>query len=184
MAIKSAPVLIALGGLPGSGKSSLALGLAASVGALYLRIDTIEQAIRNASGAGQPVGEEGYCVAYAVAEDNLRLGQIVIADSVNAFRETRNAWREVAGRTGSIFLEVEVVCSDAAVHRERVETRRVGIAGLKLPTWEEVLAREYEPWDRDHVVVDTAHRSLVDCVEEVRGVVMPCMGDHCAERIR
>ena len=39
-------VLIVLGGLPGSGKSSIARELARETGAMWLRIDFIEQAIR------------------------------------------------------------------------------------------------------------------------------------------
>jgi len=66
-------MLVIFGGIPGTGKSTLALGLAGQVGAL--RIDTIERAIVDANGA-LAVGDEGYRVAYAVAEDNLRLGPI------------------------------------------------------------------------------------------------------------
>jgi predicted kinase len=54
------------------------------------------------------VGEAGYRFGYAVAEDNLRLGRIVVADSVNPLRVTRDAWRNAAKRSGAVF--VEVVC--------------------------------------------------------------------------
>lgn len=168
----SEPVLIVFGGLPGTGKSSIALDLAAGMGAVYLRIDTIEQAIRNSPGVRQTIHEEGYRVAYAVAEDNLRLGRTVISDSVNPVEESRDAWREVGNLTNSIFIEVEVVCSDAEAHRQRVETRRVGIPGLKLPTWADVLAREYQPWSRGHIVIDTAHKAVPDCVGELRAAIM------------
>jgi DNA polymerase III delta prime subunit len=50
-------MLIIFGGLPGTGKSTLALKLADQLGAMYLRNDTIEGAI----GAGEdvlPVGEK------------------------------------------------------------------------------------------------------------------------------
>ena len=75
-------MLIALGGLPGVGKTTLAISLAQRSGAVHLRIDTIEQAIRN---AGLVVsGSEGYLVARDLAEDNLRLDHQVIVDSVNS----------------------------------------------------------------------------------------------------
>jgi predicted kinase len=167
----SKPVLVVLAGLPGTGKSAIALGLAARMRAVYLRIDTIEQAIRNSPGVRQAINEEGYRVAYAVAEDNLRLGQIVISDSVNPVEETRDAWRLVANLTNSILIEVEIICSDAAAHRLRVETRKVGIPGLKLPTWEEVLAHEYQPWNRDHIVIDTTYKAVPDSVSDLQATI-------------
>ena len=42
----------------------------------------------------------GTASAYAVAEDNLRLGPDVIGDSVNPLPVTREAWRGVAERAG------------------------------------------------------------------------------------
>ena len=86
-------MLIILGGLPGSGKTTLARGLAARIGAVHVKVDTIEQAIRN-SGIGD-VGPAGYVVAYAVAADNLAAGRVVVADSVNAIEISRKAWRAV-----------------------------------------------------------------------------------------
>jgi predicted kinase len=167
----SGSVLIVCGGLPGTGKTSIARDLAARAGAVYLRIDTIEQVIRNSPGVSQAINEEGYQVAYAVAKDNLRLGRIVISDSVNPVKESRDAWMEVGCLTSSFFLEVEVVCSDAESHRQRVETRDADIPGLKLPTWEQVLSREYQPWNRDHIVIDTAHKAVSDCVGELRAAI-------------
>src|SRR5206468_67068 len=78
--------------------------------------------------AGLPIrGPEGYLIAYAVAADNLSLGRDVIADSVNPLAITRNAWRDVAERCNSGFVEIEVTCFDAAVHRSRVEARSTDI---------------------------------------------------------
>jgi hypothetical protein len=97
-------------------------------------------------------------VGYAVAEDNLRLGRSVVVDSVNPSSMTRDAWRNVAKRAGADFAEVLVVCSDQAEHRRRVGTRITDIPGLGLPTWQDVLM--LEPWDRDHVVIDTAGQTV------------------------
>ena len=131
---------------------------------MHLRIDTIEQAMRN---AGQTVaGPEGYLVAQDVARENLRLGSRVIVDAVNPIAYTRKLWREIAAATDAQLVEIECVCSDAAEHRRRVESRAVDICGLVLPTWPEVLDREYEPW-RTAVVVDTAGMSIEAALDKV-----------------
>jgi predicted kinase len=165
------PVLIIFGGLPATGKTTIARDLARQLGATYLRIDTIEQTLLESATVSQPINDEGYRVAYAVAEDNLRLGRTVIGDSVNPIRVSRDAWLGVAHRAGARAVEVEVICSDPQLHRQRVETRSVDIRGLSLPTWEKVISREYEPWEREHIVIDTAGRSVGESVEELRSAL-------------
>lgn len=76
-------MLIIFSGLPGSGKSTIARALARRLRAVYLRIDTIEQAIRAAEQGDNEMGPAGYFVAYGLARENLALGSIVITDSVN-----------------------------------------------------------------------------------------------------
>jgi predicted kinase len=151
------PILYIFGGLPGSGKSTLARLLAVHLHAVHLRIDTIEHALREAGG--RVSGPVGYGVAYAVAGDNLRVGLSVVADSVNPWGLTRTAWRNVALTAGAAFVEVEVMCSDPEEHRRRVETRETDIPAFRLPTWDEVVNRDYHPWEAEHIRVDTARQS-------------------------
>jgi predicted kinase len=158
-------MLIILGGLPGSGKTTLARGLAARIGAVHVKVDTIEQAIRN-SGIGD-VGPAGYVVAYAVAADNLAAGRVVVADSVNAIEISRKAWRAVATRNGVRAIQVEVTCSDPREHRFRVETRETDVEGLIKPSWQAVTNRTWEDWDDSTVVIDTAGKNVSEVVEEV-----------------
>jgi predicted kinase len=152
-------MLLIFGGLPGTGKTALARELARQTGAMYLRIDSIEQVIRDCNPE-RPVNEAGYRVAYAIAEDNLRLGRTVIADSVNPLQLTRDAWRDVARRAAVGAAEIEVICSNQEEHRRRVEQRTADIHGLKLPTWQQVVQREYEPWHEEHILIDTASESI------------------------
>ena len=162
------PMLIIFGGLPGTGKTTIAQQLARELSAVYLRIDSMEQAIRDCGVVSMSLDDAGYRVGYAVAEDNLRLGKTVVADSVNPLSLTRDAWISVADRAWAKAIEVEVTCSDPAQHRNRVETRSADIKGLRLPTWPEVVSREYEPWERDHIVIDTMSRSVAESVRDLR----------------
>ncbi|GAA2488432.1 AAA family ATPase [Streptomyces longisporus] len=149
-------MLVVIGGLPATGKTTLARLLAAQTGAVHVRVDTIEQALVRSGLARHPVGPAGYVVGYALAEEHLRQGLSVIAESVNPLAVTRDAWRDAAVRAGVRWAEVEVVCSDPAEHRRRVTSRSVDVPGLPLPDWAEVTGTEYEPWDRERIVVDTA----------------------------
>lgn len=132
-----------------------------------MRIGSIEQAIREAGVVRGSLDDAGYRAAYAVAQDNLRLGRDAIGDSVNPWMLTRNAWRDAGLRAGARVVEVETVCTDLEEHRRRVETRMGEVPGLILPDWQAVIGRDYHPWDRGHLTIDTAGRSIASCIELV-----------------
>ncbi|WP_419783994.1 AAA family ATPase [Maridesulfovibrio sp.] len=162
--MKSATLYI-LSGLPGAGKSTLAQTLSTELNCAYLRIDTIEQAIRDLCGF--KVEGEGYRLAYRIAADNLNSGISVISDSCNPIELTRAEWREVAIDSGASFIDIEVICSDKDEHRTRVEKRSSTVPGLKLPTWEQVMNRDYHPWDSNRIVLDTAGKSTAESLQEL-----------------
>ena len=138
---------------------------------MWLRIDFIEQAIRESGVVPGSIADAGYRAAYAIAEDNLRLGRNVFGDSVNGWPVTRNAWRDAGARAGARIIEVETICSNPEEHRRRVETRHSEVPGLILPDWQAVIGRDYEPWDRDHLTIDTAVSSIKDCARLVRAAM-------------
>ena len=160
-------MLIVFGGLPGVGKTTLARPVARKLQAAYLRVDTIEQALRSSEMLQAEVGPAGYLVAYRVAEENLRMGRTVVVDSVNPLNTTRDAWLSVALDASANAIEIEVICSDPSEHRRRVETRKADINGLPSPSWEAVLGRTYEDWIRPHLVLDTSNRSQEKALEEL-----------------
>lgn len=90
---ESPPTLVVFGGLPGVGKSVIAQALLMQCPAFYLRIDTIEQALRESGELATEVGPAGYLIAYALAQANLRQDHVVVADCVNPLPVTRASWR-------------------------------------------------------------------------------------------
>lgn len=158
-------VLIILSGLPGVGKTTLARALATRLDATLVRVDGIEHVL--AQGGVSAFDGLGYGVAYAVALENLKLGRTVIADTVNPWELTREAWRDVAVQADVQALDVEVTCSDLDEHRRRVEERVADLDGFKLPTWADVLSRDYQPWTTPRLVVDMANLNIIEAVEAV-----------------
>jgi predicted kinase len=159
------PTLYIFSGLPGTGKTTLSQALAKQISAVYLRIDTIEQAMKDLCSVN--VQSEGYCLAYRIAADNLRLGISVVADSCNPIELTRSAWENVALDSNSRYINIEIVCSDKSEHRNRIETRASSIQGLMLPTWEDVENREFQPWSRDRIVINTSGTSEIACCDRL-----------------
>lgn len=150
----AAGALIAIAGLPGTGKSTIARILSRQTGAVFLRIDEIETAIRMFEERHE-IGPEGYHVAAALAASNLELGHDVIVECVNPWTLTRDIFRAAARRAGAPMVGVEMVCSDVAEHRRRVESRIADVPGLVLPDWEKVAARDYSPWLDADLRIDT-----------------------------
>jgi predicted kinase len=94
-----APVLVAMVGLPGAGKSAVADALGARISTTVVSVDPIESAILRAGvDAGQPTGLAAYFVAERMAESVLATGASVIVDAVNAVEPARYQWRELARR--------------------------------------------------------------------------------------
>ncbi|QXE10312.1 MULTISPECIES: AAA family ATPase [Pseudomonas] len=163
-------MLIVFSGLPGTGKTTIARSLAPRLDATYLRIDTIEQAIRNAGVLADDVGTSGYRVANELAANNLRPGHSVVVDCVNPVAESRQAWAEIAARSGAPLLNIEVICSDPHEHRRRVEQRQSDITGLTPPSWSSVANHEFEAWTQPILRLDTTSLSVDQAVETILGI--------------
>jgi predicted kinase len=160
-------MLVVFAGLPGVGKSTVARELVRRCQATYLRIDAIEQALRDSTMLAADIGPAGYMAAYALARSNLELGRVVVADCVNPLPVTRAAWRSIARDTAAALIEIEVICSDANEHRRRVENRIGDIEGLVLPRWPSVASHDYAPWTSERLVIDTALLSPQSAVDGV-----------------
>ncbi len=158
-------MLIVFGGLPGTGKTTVSRGVSRRLGDVWLRIDTIEQAIRRSIDPAASVGAAGYTVAQSLAADNLSCGRTVVADGVNPVAASRRGWAAVASDAGVPMVAIRVVCSDAALHRRRIEQRRPDIAGHVLPTWRDLLDRDFEPWPEADLTIDAAMLDPGDAIE-------------------
>jgi predicted kinase len=160
-------------GLPGSGKSCLAEAVAHRLGVPVFAKDWLEATLRRCGlgedeGSTRSSGYVSYELLTTLAERQLATGQSVILDSVASFERIRSQWRGLAERYGAEWRVVEVICTDEALHRERLTGRERGIPGWHELDWSEVerVKAYYEPWEDDRLIVDTA-RPLAENVAAV-----------------
>lgn len=172
------PVLYIFSGLPASGKSTLARMLAQQSGACWLRIDTVEQGLRDICGLTGIEGE-GYRLSYRIALDNLRLGNSVIADSCNPIQLSRDEWHQVARDADCEHVDIQLRCSSSTEHRYRVESRDASVHGLCLPDWHSVQNREYDDWKSARIQLDTAGYSPEQSFQQLLALLSDYLPDGC-----
>lgn len=164
-------MLIAMAGLPGAGKSTIAEVVGNRLGYAVLSVDPIESAILSAGiNSDEPTGLAAYLVAEAIAEAALANGQSIIVDAVNAVDPAREQWVELAEKHREKLRFIEVVCTDTEVHRERLESRDRNLAHIPDPTWHQVEQSldEYSAWTGPAAAVP---RITLDSVKPLGEVV-------------
>ena len=162
----SKAILFIFSGLPAVGKSTLARFVVKEFGAVYLRIDTIEQGLKDLCRIN--VEGEGYRLAYRMTADNLQLGNNVVADCCNPIELTRREWEEVAVNNNCCFVNIEVICSDKTEHKKRAEQRNTEVANMNLPVWDDIENREYHEWHKSRIVIETAGKTIKQCQTELK----------------
>lgn len=157
----SPPVLVAIGGFSGTGKSTLAAALGphigASPGALILRTDVIRKALFNVPET-ERLSPMGYCpdvsrTVYALVAERASLalsaGHAVIADGVYAEAQTRETIAGVAERAGVPFVGIWL---DAPSHTlgSRLDARRADASDANRAILEKQLEKPTGPviWQR------------------------------------
>lgn len=148
----AAPLLVLVTGLPGTGKSTMADVAAAELGAPVLGHDWAMSGLRpypelqetlDAMGRRGHRGV-GWSILWALARSQLRRDRPVVLDGVARAAEVAGC-RALARDEGARSFVAMTSCSDAALHRSRIEGRRRGIPGWYELDWDNV-ARARREW--------------------------------------
>jgi len=152
-------------GLPGTGKSTLAERVARTVKAPAFAGDWLMGALKPAHSALGNLERSDFVAAWfgllrTLVTRQLMLGQSAVVDDIVSEGQLEQ-WRETAEDFSARLFLIECVCSDVAVHRERVESRVRGIPGWHEIGWDHVERMGAE------VPALTADRLIVDAMEPV-----------------
>jgi len=176
---RSRQVLVLVGGLPGTGKSTLAGGLAEETGWTLLRSDEVRRELqppvtrghREQAATAPDAGRYAADAVGAVYEEMVRIarqalaeGEPVILDASWIDAGQRAAAEEAAAATGSELVEICCVC-DGAVATGRIDERRRRADDVSEATpWvRAVMAERMDAWP-SATTIDTSSRAPGECV--------------------
>jgi predicted kinase len=142
----SQPTFVIFSGLPGTGKSALADRLARELRWPLLRIDDVAGKVP--PDADYHFWDEKILILLTIAEEQLRLGVNVIADSVFMGADRVHA-QEIAQKQGAIFRPVYCFISDEGLWQKRVTNRFDAAQNSSVASWEQVQHQRqwFSPWE-------------------------------------
>ncbi len=148
-----------MGGLPGTGKSTVAGAIGAAIGAPVIARDVVEASLWRsdvtAEHGSRPAAND---LLITLADTFLDQGVNVVIDSVFGLAADRDRLAQVAAEHDTPFRLIECSCVDEEVHRTRLTGRRRGIEGWYELEWSDVEATRarYAAWDEQRLVLDAA----------------------------
>ncbi|MCX8168886.1 MAG: AAA family ATPase [Candidatus Methanomethylicia archaeon] len=149
--------LIAICGLPGTGKSTVADILSKKIKAPVLRTDEIRKKIIEKPTYSEEEKKLVYKVMFIIAEYLIKQGISCILDATFNKEENRKEIVKLAERNNVPLYFIECVCNEEVI-RERLRGDKRFSSDAN---WEVYLKlkSEFEPIKEDHIVVDTTKGS-------------------------
>ena len=151
-------MLVLITGLPGTGKSTIAMHLARRLRATVLRTDVIRKQLFPQPNYTEEEKELVYKVTFLIAEYLLRAGKNVILDGTFYKRSLRERVYRLARDLRKRLIIVEC-CAPEAVVKQRMEARA---KKKNIPTDADFevykkIRDQFEPLRRQRVIVDTSN---------------------------
>lgn len=173
------PALVALSGLPGSGKSTVAHTLRGRTAAVLLQSDRVRKLLIPMPDYSADESARVFAAIHAVLEHLLAAGIPAILDATLLEERQREPLRQIAARTGARPILVWVQASDGEIRR-RLAARHAGgrapydVSDAGVEVYEMMRAR-VEPIRGPHLTIDTDRdytatlNALVRMVEDTAG---------------
>jgi aminoglycoside phosphotransferase family enzyme/predicted kinase len=160
--------LVLVGGLPGTGKSTLAAAVSHATGWTVLRSDVVRRELAPPETSTPSTGDFGvglyqpehtdavYSELLRRTESQLRRGHTVLLDATWARRSWREAARRVAAKTQSELIELQCEVSRTVADRRLLGRAREGVdPSDATPAVANTMATVFEDWP-ESASVDTA----------------------------
>ena len=156
--------LVLTGGLPGTGKSTLAARLAGAHPFVVLRSDEVRES--RPDRYAPACVDATYDELLRRAEELLGLGESVIVDATWSSAARRARAREVGARTASDVVELRCeVAADVARARIRRRLATGGDASEATPEVADAMAASFDPWPGAHIVETTTPVDVAPLLE-------------------
>lgn len=171
--MQSKSIFIVMRGFPGTGKSTIARLLAASLHAPLIDRDILRQTAVDVFGNVAHVGQFSYELMFALTREQLKLGLSVVVDTPLTYRRTYEQCLEMAQTFNVPMLVVHCQCPQE-VQKRRLEGRKGQVSNFQITSWEEweQWKTRYEEFDDHGCVIDTSHpldeslAKVMYCIQE------------------
>lgn len=153
--------LIIITGLPCSGKSTIAEGIAEKLKLPVFSVDPIESSIlKSGIKRSFETGLAAYLIAQTLAKEQLKLDLSVIIDAVSPVKEARVMWNELSKKYNAQLIIIECVL-DKDLHKKRIESRIRKLYGIPEITLDDVekCRKEYLKWEEERLIIDTSNNN-------------------------
>jgi aminoglycoside phosphotransferase family enzyme/predicted kinase len=138
--------LVLLGGLPGTGKTTIASALAAQIPAAHLSSDRVRDELFGPGHYAPADTEQVYDVLLTRAASALRAGEHVLLDATWASEQHRTAARELSRRVDAVPVELLFEVDDRTA-ADRIRHRPVVAGGSEAGTAVRgQLRQRFDPW--------------------------------------
>ncbi|MCB9284301.1 MAG: ATP-binding protein [Lewinellaceae bacterium] len=156
-------MLILITGLPGAGKSTFALALAAACGAVHLNTDRVRAKLGLRGHYDPESKQKVYSCLLNMLETHLQAGEDAIVDATLYQKEIRKPFLDMAEKYQTPVRWIEIR-ADESVIRKRLETKRP-FSEADFQVYLKI-KETYEALQVPHLIIQSDTRPLPNLVQE------------------